>query len=109
MTGSETQQAEVLIIGGAMVGLTLGCALAGAGIEVTVIDRADPAAQLHAGFDGRASAIAHGTKQALDGIGVWPAMAPHAEPIRESRVSDGDASLFLHYDHRDLGGGRLTP
>jgi len=103
MAGSPIIEAEVLIIGGGMVGLTLGCALAGAGIEVAVVDRADPAAQVDAGFDGRSSAIAHGSKLALDGIGVWQGMAPDAEPIREIRVSDGDSPLFLHYDHRDLG------
>ncbi len=103
MTDSEIIEAEVLIIGGGMVGLTLGCALAGAGIEVVVVDRANPSAQVDAGFDGRSSAIAHGSKLALDRIGLWQGMAPDAEPIREIRVSDGDSPLFLHYDHRDLG------
>ncbi len=103
MAVCEEIEAEVLIVGGGMVGLTLGCALAGAGMEVAVIDRADPAAQVDAGFDGRASAIAHGSKLALDGIGLWQGMAPDADPIREIRVSDGDSPLFLHYDHRDLG------
>ena len=103
MAGSETLETEVLIIGGGMVGLTLGCALAGAGVEVALIDRADPASHHDGGFDGRASAIAHGTTLALDGIGVWSGMASEAEPIREIRVSDGDSPLFLHYDHRDLG------
>lgn len=103
MAGSNIIETEVLIIGGGMVGLILGCALAGAGIEVVVVDRADPATQVDAGFDGRSSAIAHGSKMALDGIGVWQGMAPDAEPIREIRVSDGGSLLFLHYDHRDLG------
>ena len=87
MAGSENIKAVVLLVGGGMGGLTLGCALAGAGIEVALIDRADPASHLDAGFDGRASAIAHGSKLALDGIGVWRGMAPKAEPIREIRKS----------------------
>ncbi|MFP6744986.1 MAG: UbiH/UbiF/VisC/COQ6 family ubiquinone biosynthesis hydroxylase [Alphaproteobacteria bacterium] len=107
MASSEIIEAEVLIVGGGMVGLTLGCALAGAGMEVAVVDRADPACHLDSGFDGRASAIAHGTKLTLDGIGVWSGMARDAEPIREIRVSDGDSPLFLHYDHRDLGNDPL--
>jgi len=30
-------------------------------------------------------------------------MAGDAEPILDIRVSDGDAPLFLHYDHREVG------
>ena len=103
MTASELIEAEILIVGGGMVGLSLGCALAGAGVEVALVDRADPAAKLDAGFDGRASSIAYGSQQALAGIGVWDGLAASAEPILEIRVSDGDSLLFLHYDHRELG------
>src|SRR5205085_10980075 len=39
----------------------------------------------------------------FDGIGLWPAIAGEAEPIREIRVADDDSPLFLHYDHRELG------
>jgi len=37
-------------------------------------------------------------------LGLWPEIVPQAEPIREIRVSDGDAPFFLHYDHRELEG-----
>jgi 2-octaprenyl-6-methoxyphenol hydroxylase len=98
---------EVLIVGGGMVGLTLGLTLAGAGVEVVVVDREDPTKVQDAAFDGRASAIARGSQQALAGAGLWGAMAPSAQPILEIRVSDGRVGagaspLFLHYDHRDV-------
>ncbi|MFX8393234.1 FAD-dependent oxidoreductase, partial [Acinetobacter baumannii] len=51
------QQADVVIIGGGLVGMTLASALARAGITSAVIDSSDPAAQTADGFDGRASAI----------------------------------------------------
>ncbi len=61
MTGTKaTPDCEVLVAGGGMVGLTLGLTLAGAGVEVIVIDGADPSDALTAGFDGRSSAIARG-------------------------------------------------
>ncbi len=105
---SKAADCEVLIVGGGMVGLTLGLTLAGAGVEVVVVDRADPAAVQDAAFDGRSSAIAYGSQQALAGAGLWDAMAPAAQPILDIRVSDGRigagaSSLFLHYDHRDVG------
>ena len=98
---------DVLIVGGGMVGLTLAAALGGAGLAVGVVDRAAMEATTDPGFDGRASAIAAGSRAVLDAIGVWPAMARHAAPILEIRVSDGSSPLFLHYDSRDLGDGPL--
>jgi 2-octaprenyl-6-methoxyphenol hydroxylase len=105
-TGSHA--AEVLIVGGGMVGMTLACALAGAGVEVAMIDRERPSAQAAPGYDGRASAIAHASAEALKGIGIWPLLEPHASPIVDIRVADGHpmrgvSPLFLHYDHREVG------
>jgi 2-octaprenyl-6-methoxyphenol hydroxylase len=103
---------EVLIVGGGLVGLSLAVALADAGIEVVVVDREDPAAQLDQGFDGRSAAIARGSRQALAGIGLWHHLEDEAEPILDIRVSDGRVGaaasrLFLHYDHRDVNEGPL--
>lgn len=103
----EPNECDVLIVGGGMVGLTLAAALGGAGLTVRVVDRAPTAAMTEAGFDGRASAIAAGSREVLDAIGAWAAMAPDAGPILEIRVSDGASPLFLHYDHDELGLGPL--
>ncbi len=103
----ERIESDVVVIGGGLVGLTLGTALAGAGIETVVVDGAAPAAVKDAAFDGRVSSIALGSKRVLDAIGLWPALAKEAQPILEIRVSDGDAPLFLHYDHKDVGAGPL--
>ena len=95
--------AELLIAGGGLNGLLLGIACAGAGLTVALVDREDPAAMLDQGFDGRSSAIAYGSQQVLSAIGLWPLLVGEAEPIREIRVADDSAPLFLHYDHRELG------
>ncbi len=99
----STIEVEALIVGGGMVGLTLGSALAGAGLPVAIVDRADPATIVAPEFDGRATAIANGSARVLQGIGLWDAVAPHASAINDIRVSDGDSLLFLHYDHREVG------
>jgi 2-octaprenyl-6-methoxyphenol hydroxylase len=104
---AETR-AEVLIVGGGLTGLTLACALAGAGMQVAVLDREAPALQTETAYDGRASAIAHASARVLGGIGVWPRLEAAAEPILDIRVADGHPArgvshLFLHYDHRDIG------
>ncbi|HJS32817.1 MAG TPA: FAD-dependent oxidoreductase, partial [Alphaproteobacteria bacterium] len=94
---------DVIIVGGGLVGLSLAAALGQAGLSVVVVDREVPALAAADRFDGRASAIAWGSAQALGGIGLWPMLAPHAQAIDDIRVSDGDSTLFLHYDHRELG------
>lgn len=99
------EDAELIIVGGGLNGILLAVACAGTGLPVIVIDRQDPAAMTSDRFDGRTSAIAYGSRLVFDGIGLWPAIAGEAEPILEIRVADDDSPLFLHYDHRDLGGG----
>jgi 2-octaprenyl-6-methoxyphenol hydroxylase len=98
-----SNDAELLIAGGGLNGLLLGIACAGAGLAVSIVDRENPAAMLDPGFDGRSSAIAHGSQQVLSALGLWPLIAAGAEPILEIRVADDNAPLFLHYDHRELG------
>jgi 2-octaprenyl-6-methoxyphenol hydroxylase len=95
--------ADVVIIGGGMVGLTLGHALAQAGLDVVALDREPPATRTDAGYDGRASAITYGSRRVLEGLGLWPALADAACPILDIRVSDGQSRLFLHYDHTQVG------
>ncbi|GAB4194666.1 MAG: UbiH/UbiF/VisC/COQ6 family ubiquinone biosynthesis hydroxylase [Thalassobaculales bacterium] len=100
---------EIIIIGGGMAGLTLGHALAQAGVEAVVVDRAPPPEQLAEAHDGRASALAAATGAMLRALGLWPGLAEEACPILDIRVSDGPSRLFLHYDHRDLKGAAGGP
>ncbi len=102
-SASGPLEAEVLIIGGGLVGATLATAFGQAGLDVCVVDTADPRAGLDAGFDGRASAIALATQRVLAGLGIWPALERQAAPILDIRVSEGSSLLFLHYHHKDAG------
>jgi len=115
MARAEIQRTEVydvLVVGAGMVGSTLAVALADAGLSVVLIDGQDPDRALEETFDGRSSAIARGSQQALAGLGLWRAMAEGAEAILHIRVSDGKmgagtSALFLHYDHREVDGAPL--
>jgi 2-octaprenyl-6-methoxyphenol hydroxylase len=100
---STLLKADILVVGGGLSGLPFAIAAASAGLRTVVIDREQPSAMLEEPFDGRTSAIAYGSQQVLAGIGVWDLVAAVAEPIRDIRVADQGSSLFLHYDHTDLG------
>ena len=93
---------DVIVVGGGLVGAAAGRAFASAGLEAALVDRAPVAGG--AAFDGRTTAISHASVQVLRGVGLWPAVAPDAEPMTDIRITDGEAPVFLHYDHREVGG-----
>lgn len=100
---SRRIRTDVAVVGAGLVGGTLACVLARHGIKTVLIDRTAPAAMLGGDFDGRASAVALSSQRFLRAVGLWAAVAARNEPIREIRVSDGQASFYLHYDHADIG------
>ncbi|MBC26064.1 MAG: 2-octaprenyl-6-methoxyphenyl hydroxylase [Rhodospirillaceae bacterium] len=108
MSNDADISADILIVGGGMVGATLGITLSGAGLKVALADRLASGSDTAKSYDGRASAIANGSVNILKGIGVWPHLEAIASPIWDIRVADGHplrgiSPLFLHYDHSDVG------
>ncbi len=105
---SERLSAEVCVIGAGPVGGTLACRLAATGIATVVVDRAALPPMEHPAFDGRAYAVAAGSRRLLEEAGIWNRLDGTACPILDIRVSDGRlgqpaSRLFLHFDHRDAG------
>jgi len=77
-----------------------------------IADAAPPAKVLEPNFDGRVSALAYASVRMLCALGVWEGLAPHAQPIREILVTDGQvgkpASPFsLHFDAEEVGAESL--
>src|SRR6187399_2895883 len=88
-TSANAQQADVVILGGGLVGMTLAIGLAQKGITSHVVDSADPAALTAEGFDGRASAISTASWNLYSNIGIAARLEPHACPISSIAVTDG--------------------
>lgn len=80
---------DVVILGGGLVGLTLGIALSGHGVKTAVIDPADPVGVTAAGFDGRVSAISSTSYAMMNAIGVGRHLEGKGCPIDRIWVSDG--------------------
>ena len=103
-SSSGTVSADVLIVGGGLVGGTLACALAAEGLDVAVVDSEAPEAAAAPKADGRVSAIALSSKRLLEAAGLWRDLARDAAPIRDIRVAEGHTPFFLHYDSTEVGG-----
>ena len=94
---------DIIIIGGGLVGLSIGTALASHDISVAIIDKQPLEHIKSQQADGRASAIAAGSKAILARFGLWEDIEPSAGPINEIRITDGNCPLFLHFDHQQVG------
>jgi 2-octaprenyl-6-methoxyphenol hydroxylase len=104
----EPLTADVCIMGAGPVGGALACRLAAARVSTVVIDRAALPPMEHPAFDGRAYAIAAGSRPLLEAAGLWAKLPEPPNPILEIRVSDGRVGrpasrLHLHFDHREAG------
>jgi 2-octaprenyl-6-methoxyphenol hydroxylase len=82
-------RADVIILGGGLVGLSLALALDRHGLTVIVVDPADPAAQIAPAYDGRATAVSSSSWRMLELLGVGGPLDGFTCPIRSIRVSDG--------------------
>ena len=105
---TDALSVQVCIMGAGPVGGTLACRLAGAGISVALIDHAALPPMENPAFDGRAYAIAAGSRSLLEDAGLWDVLDVPPNPIRDIRVSDGrvggaPSRLHLHFDHLEAG------
>jgi 2-octaprenyl-6-methoxyphenol hydroxylase len=102
------KQVDVCVVGAGPVGGTLACLLAERGVMTAVIDHAALPPMEHPDFDGRAYAVAAGSRRVLEEARLWQRLPFAPGPIRDIRVSDGKVGrpasrLFLHFDSDEVG------
>ncbi|MDF0534020.1 2-octaprenyl-6-methoxyphenyl hydroxylase [Shewanella sp. A32] len=89
----QSTEVDIAIVGGAMVGASLALALSNLSrtlqrpLKLALIEAHEPG-QGQSGFDARAIAVAHGSRHALQQMGIWPKLANLGTPIRDIHVSD---------------------
>lgn len=96
-------RADVIILGGGLIGLSLAVALDRHGLSAIVIDPADPERNLAPAFDGRATAIASASWRMLEAIGIAERLGGERCPILSIRVSDGLDPGGIVFDSEDSG------
>lgn len=91
MTQATTQaaRADVIILGGGLVGLALAAALDSAGLRATIIDPADPDERTDVAYDGRTTAVSSSSMRMLETTGVLAHLPEPGCPIQAIRVADG--------------------
>jgi 2-octaprenyl-6-methoxyphenol hydroxylase len=94
-------RADVIILGGGLIGLTLALALDRHGLSAIVIDPADPEKNVSPAFDGRATAIASASWRMLEAIGIADRLEGEGCPILSIRVSDGLRPGGIVFDAED--------
>ncbi len=95
------ERADVIILGGGLVGLTLAVALDRHGLSSIVVDPADPEGNVAPAFDGRATAVASASYRMLETIGIAERLEGEGCPIRAIRVSDGLSPSGIVFDAPD--------
>jgi len=94
---------DVAIVGGGMVGATLGVALAPLNLRVAIIEAIPHNAAAQPSFDERTTALSNGSRRILETMGVWPALSALATPIRKIHVSEQGRFGFARIDAAEQG------
>ena len=94
---------DVAIVGGGMVGATLGVALAPLNLRVALIEAIPHNAASQPSFDERTTALSNGSRRILETLGVWPALNAQATPIAKIHVSDQGRFGFARIDAAEQG------
>lgn len=97
---------DVVIVGAAMAGASLACALAGSGLRIALLDRAmpDSAVSLEAGrFESRVSALTPASVSWFRQLDVWQDISgQRVSPYRAMQVWEADGTASISFDAAEI-------
>lgn len=103
MADGSTQDFDIAIVGGGMVGASLAVALAPLGLKVALIEAVAHDSASQPSFDERTTALSNGSCRILETLGVWSGLEAVATPIRKIHVSDQGRFGFARIDAAKQG------
>lgn len=107
--GTDTQdfserRFDATIVGAGPSGLSLACALGGAGRKVVCLERIPASQALNPRPDGRTLALSSRSARVLRRAGVWPFMERDCCAIHRIHVADQESSRTLSFREEDGDG-----
>ncbi len=99
---AQATRFDLAIVGGGMVGASLARAASRIGLRTLVIE-ASEGAENAAAYDDRAIALARGSEQILQSLGVWGELEKESAPIRQVHVSDRGRFGFVRISAAEYG------
>lgn len=103
MSQAVTDQYDLAIVGGGLVGASLACALAPLGVSMVLLEAVPPRVAAQPGYDDRTLALSASSCRILQGIGVWPLIEQDVTPIRKIYVTELNRPGRVELDARELG------
>ncbi|AOY00058.1 UbiH/UbiF family hydroxylase [Jeongeupia sp. USM3] len=102
--------ADILIIGGGLVGTALAAALAPGGHSVLLLEGRTPQTEApSAQWDNRVYAISRASEKLLREIGAWQRLdIDRIQPVSQMRITGDDGRSGLKFDALDAGIDALT-
>lgn len=99
-----TRSVDVAVVGGNIVGATVGLALLRAGLDVVVLEaRAPRPFKASDDYDLRVSAISRASQRILESLDAWSGIvARRVSPYRQMCVWDAHGWGEIHFDSREI-------
>lgn len=108
----EPLNADVVIVGAGMVGVTLAAGLAPSGANIVILEQREGsisdypalvAEQQQQGFDPRVSALTCASQQILTAVGAWDFIqSARISPYTAMDVWDGEGTGHIHFSANEL-------
>lgn len=78
---------DIAVVGGGLAGASMACALADSGLSIVLIEATAFDAPADANMQARTTALAWGTRELFEHLGLWARMAPRSAAIKRLHVS----------------------
>jgi len=101
---ADVLMADVLIVGGGIVGATLACCLVDQNLRVVVVDAVAPAAGL---ANKRAYALTLLTIDIFRSLGIWADLEPKVTGFHQICLSDAAHRTVVRFTPQDIGRSEL--
>ena len=103
------READILISGGGVAGLTAACAFGAAGFSVICVDPAPPVInEAASNADLRTTAFLQPARRLFQAAGLWDRLAPYAAALQIMRIVDAGGKSYEARDIADFNASDIS-